>query len=440
MSIASYLARRSLHYGWLVAGLTFLALLVAAGIRATPSVLIVPLEHEFGWSRATISLAISINLILYGLIGPFAAAVLEQIGIRRTMVFALALLGVGVSLTTLMSASWQLVLLWGVVVGSGTGVIALVLGAVVVNRWFVERRGLVLGVLTASTATGQLVFLPMLASLVERFGWRSAVLTIAGVAVLIIPLIALLMRVREAGALRHRPSQVGLRAFGDHSETVEVRHRSVNPIASTLSTLRLGMRRRDFWLLSGSFFICGASTNGLIGTHLIPACIDHGIPEIKAAGLLAVMGIFDFVGTTASGWLSDRWNNRHLLFWYYGLRGLSLIFLPFSFDPHFYGLSIFAVFYGLDWIATVPPTVRLTTNVFGKEKAGVMFGWIVAAHQIGAATAAFGAGALRTWQGSYLQAFILSGILCLIAAVLVLRIDQRPNSRDSQLSPAQLHP
>jgi len=388
-------------------------------------------------------------LVLYGLIGPFAAAVLEQIGIRRTMVFALILLGVWVSLTTLMSASWQLVLLWGVVVGSGSGVIGLVLGAIVVNRWFVERRGLVLGVLTASTATGQLVFLPMLASLVERFGWRSAVLTITGVAVLIVPLIALLMRVREAGALRHRPSQVGLRPFGDHSETVEVRHRSVNPIASTLSTLRVGMRRReaacrqtsrDFWLLSGSFFICGASTNGLIGTHLIPACIDHGIPEVKAAGLLAVMGIFDFVGTTASGWLSDRWNNRYLLFWYYGLRGLSLIFLPFSFDPHFYGLSIFAVFYGLDWIATVPATVRLTTNVFGKEKAGVMFGWIVAAHQIGAATAAFGAGALRTWQGSYLQAFILSGILCLIAAVLVLRIGQRPNSRDYQLSPAQLHP
>ena len=217
---------------------------------------------------------------------------------------------------------------------------------------------------------------------------------------------------------------------------VETRQQGVNFIASTLDTLWLGIRRRDFWLLSGSFFICGASTNGLIGTHLIPACIDHGIPEVKAAGLLAVMGIFDFVGTTASGWLSDRQNNRYLLFWYYGLRGLSLIFLPFSFDPHFYGLSIFAVFYGLDWIATVPPTVRLTTNVFGKEKAGIMFGWIVAAHQIGAATAAFGAGALHTWQGSYLQAFIISGVLCLIAAMLVLRIGQRPITKDSQVTPA----
>jgi sugar phosphate permease len=431
MSLANYLARRSLHYGWIVAALTFLALLIAAGIRATPSVLIVPLEHEFGWSRATISLAISINLILYGLIGPFAAAVLEQIGIRRTMVFALALLGIGVSLTTLMSAPWQLVLLWGVIVGSGTGVIALVLGAIVVNRWFAKRRGLVLGVLTASTATGQLVFLPMLASVVERFGWRSAVLIVAGVSLAIIPLIALLMR--------DRPSEVGLQALGEQSETVETRQRTVNPIATTLSALWLGMRSRDFWLLSGSFFICGLSTNGLIGTHLIPACIDHGIPEVKAAGLLAVMGIFDFVGTTASGWLSDRWNNRYLLFWYYGLRGLSLIFLPFSFDPHFYGLSVFAVFYGLDWIATVPPTVRLTTNVFGKEKAGVMFGWIVAAHQLGAATAAFGAGALRTWLGSYLHAFILAGVMCLIAAVFVLRIGQRPGTSNSQLSPVQLN-
>ncbi|MBH8572013.1 MFS transporter [Nostocaceae cyanobacterium CENA369] len=414
MSLASFLARRSFHYGWLIAGLTFLALLVAAGIRSAPGVLIVPLEKEFGWSRATISLAISVNLILYGLIGPFAATLMERIGIRRTMVFALAFIAIGVGCTTFMSASWQLVLLWGIVVGIGSGVIALVLGAIVVNRWFFEQRGLILGVLTASTATGQLVFLPILASITDRFGWRTAALGLTGAALLIIPAIALFMR--------DRPASIGLRPFGDKSETVEVAQPKVNSIASTLSALWLGMRTRDFWFLFGSFFICGASTNGLIGTHLIPACIDHGIPEVRAASLLAIMGIFDFVGTTVSGWLSDRWNNRYLLCWYYGLRGLSLIFLPFSFHFSFYGLSAFAIFYGLDWIATVPPTVRLTANAFGKENVGVMFGWIVAGHQIGAATAAFGAGALRTWSGSYLQAFILSGILCLIAAVLVLRI------------------
>ncbi|WP_392532311.1 MFS transporter [Nostoc sp. C117] len=421
MSLPSFLARRSLHYGWLVAGLTFLALLVAAGIRSAPGVFIVPLEQEFGWSRATISLAISLNLLLYGLIGPFAATIMERIGIRRMMVFSLAVIAIGVGLTTLMSASWQLVLLWGVVVGCGSGVIALVLGAIVVNRWFFERRGLVLGILTASTATGQLVFLPMLASVSDRFGWRIAALGLSGAALLIIPLIAAFMR--------DRPAEIGLRPFGDKSETAETLQPKANSIASTLNALWLGMHNRDFWLLFGSFFICGASTNGLIGTHLIPACIDHGIPEVKAAGLLAIMGLFDFFGTTMSGWLSDRWNNRYLLFWYYGLRGLSLIFLPFSFNFSFYGLSVFAVFYGLDWIATVPPTVRLVANTFGKENVGVMFGWIVAGHQIGAATAAFGAGVLRTWMGSYFQAFILSGVLCLIAAVCVLQIGQTPNRR-----------
>lgn len=414
------LVRLAPHYGFFVAGLTFLTLLASAGIRATPGVLMVPLEHDVGWSRATISLAVSINLVLYGLLGPFAAALMERFGIRRTMLFSLAFLALGVTLTTVISASWQLVLLWGVVVGSGTGMMSLVLGATVVNRWFKERRGLVLGILTASTATGQLVFLPMQASLVERFGWRPAVLAVAGVTLSIIPLIAIFMR--------DRPSDIGLRPFGDKAESVEVPQPRLNLIASTLGALRLGMRSQDFWLLFISFFICGASTNGLIGTHLIPACIDHAIPEVKAAGLLAVMGIFDLVGTTTSGWLSDRWNSRYLLFWYYALRGLSLLYLPFSFDQSFYGLSIFAVFYGLDWIATVPPTVRLTSNVFGKENVGVMFGWIVAGHQLGAATAAFGAGALRTWLGSYLQAFMISGALCLLAAVLVLGIGQLPRN------------
>lgn len=312
MSLRSFLARHSFHYAWVVAFLTFLALLIAAGIRATPGVFMVPLEREFGWSRATISLAVSINLVLYGLIGPFAATMYEQFGIRRTMVFALAFLGIGVSLTTFMSQPWQLVLLWGVVVGCGTGVIALVLGVIVANRWFVERRGLVIGILTASTATGQLVFLPLLALIVQRFGWRNAALTIAGATFIIIPLIALLMR--------DKPGQIGLRPLGNINEALEeIPQSQENPITSTINTLRLGMRKPDFWLLAGSFFVCGASTNGLIGTHLIPACIDHGIPEVKAASLLAVMGVFDFIGTTASGWLSDRWNNRYLLCGYYGL-------------------------------------------------------------------------------------------------------------------------
>ena len=420
MSLASRLAQRRIHYGWIVAAVTFLVLLSSAGVRATPSILMVPLEREFGWTRATISLAVSINLILYGLMGPFAAALMQRLGVRTTVLVSVATLVLGIALTPLMRAPWQLVLLWGVVVGAGTGMTALVLGATVVNRWFTERRGLVMGILTASTATGQLVFLPLLATVVERHGWRAAVLLVAGAACLIIPLVL--------GLMRERPEDVGLVRYGERA----VRHDEKASLASTpagaLAALRQGIRSGDFWLLAGSFFICGASTNGLIGTHLIPACIDHGISEVRAAGLLAVMGVFDFVGTTGSGWLSDRWNNRYLLSWYYGLRGLSLLFLPYALVNTSLGLPVFAVFYGLDWIATVPPTVRLTTNVFGRDTAPIMFGWIVAAHQLGAATAALGAGALRTALGGYVEAFTISGVLCFVAAAMVLRIDRRAAS------------
>ena len=409
--------QKRLHYGWIVAAVTFVTLLAAAGVRATPSVLIVPLEQDFGWSRETISLAVALNIFLYGMIGPFAAAIMERFGIRRTMCTALAVIALGVALTPLMRHAWQLILLWGVVVGSGTGVTAMVLGATIVTRWFTAQRGLVMGVLTASTATGQLVFLPLLASLAEAYGWRAVSLTVAGVAVALLPLVALLMR--------DRPADLGLAPYGEPGGPHPVPPRQGNPAAIALAALATGLRSRDFWLLAGSFFVCGASTNGLIGTHLIPACIDHGIAEVTGASLLAAMGIFDFIGTTLSGWLSDRWNNNWLLAWYYGLRGLSLMFLPFAFDLSFAGLSIFAVFYGLDWIATVPPTVRLTANAFGKENVGLMYGWIAAAHQIGAATAAYVAGAIRTDYGDYLPAFMLSGMLCLGAALMVLFIGRR---------------
>jgi sugar phosphate permease len=406
-----------LHYAWVVAGVTFLTLLAAAGLRATPGVLIVPLETEFGWSRATISLAIGINIFLYGLIGPFAAAVMDRFGLRRTVLAALACISLGVALTPLMTRPWELVLLWGFVVGAGSGATALVLGATVVARWFAARRGLVMGVLTASTATGQLVFLPVLASLAESYGWRAVSLSVAGIALALIPVVALLMR--------DRPQDIGLAPFGAAPGEIPAVTARRNPAATAILALRDGLRSRDFWLLAGSFFICGASTNGLIGTHLIPACLDHGIPQVTSASLLAAMGLFDLVGTTLSGWLSDRWSNRALLAWYYGLRGLSLLYLPFAFDLSFYGLSLFAVFYGLDWIATVPPTVRLATKTFGAERGPIMFGWIAAAHQLGAAFAAFAAGVLRTNLGTYLEAFLLSGLLCLIAAAMVLMIGRR---------------
>src|SRR5271169_2363011 len=421
--------QRKLHYAWVVAAVTFLTLLAAAGVRATPGVLIVPLETEFGWSRATISFAIGLNILLYGLIGPFAAAVMDRFGLRRTMLAALACIAAGVALTPLMTRSWQLIVLWGVVVGTGSGATALVLGATVVARWFAARRGLVIGILTASTATGQLIFLPALASLVENYGWRTVSLTVAGAALALLPVVAVLMR--------DRPQDVGLAPYGAADDLQPVVGRRRNPAAIALLALRDGLRSRDFWLLAGSFFICGASTNGLIGTHLIPACLDHGIPQVTSASLLAAMGVFDLVGTTMSGWLSDRWSNRGLLAWYYGLRGLSLIYLPFAFDASFYGLPLFAMFYGLDWIATIPPTVRLTTQIFGAARGPIMFGWIAAAHQMGAAVAAFAAGALRTTLGTYFEAFMLAGLLCLIASLMVLFIGRRHDAAAPVPVPAE---
>jgi predicted MFS family arabinose efflux permease len=410
-----------LHYAWIAAGVTFLTLLAAAGARAMPGVILLPVGNEFQWSRATVSSIGSINIFLSGMIGPFAAALYQRFGLRRTMMAAMVCVSTGFGLSMLATRYWQLVLLWGVVVGAGSGMAATVLGAAVANRWFTTRRGLVMGVLTASAATGQLVFLPALASAVTKHGWRSAPLIVTIVTASVIPIIGWLMR--------DDPRDVGLLPYGEEknaaTETTtrgSAITRNENPAKRALMVLAEAVRVRDFWLLAGSFFVCGASTNGLIGTHLIPAAIDCGVPEVRAASLLAMMGIFDLAGTTASGWLSDRFNCRYLLFGYYGLRGFSLLFLPHALAGPAAGLGIFAVFYGLDWIATVPPTVRLTGEVFGREKASIVFGWVVAAHQVGAACAAYAAGALRTNFGSYAPAFIGAGTLCLIAALAVLPI------------------
>ncbi len=407
-----------IHYAWIAAGVTFVTLLVAAGARATPGVILLPIGNEFQWSRATVSSIVAINIFLYGLMGPFAAALYQRFGLRRSMMTALSLLAMGYGLSSFATRYWEFVALWGVIVGAGSGMAATVLGAAVANRWFTQRRGLVMGVLTASTATGQLVFLRGLASAATT-DWRWAVWITAGAAAAVVPLIWWLMR--------DGPGDVGLRPYGESGTAATAVSESAappmgNPADRAVAVLFEAMRVRDFWLLAGSFFVCGASTNGLIGTHLIAAAFDCGIPEVNSATLLMMMGVFDLVGTTASGWLSDRFNCRYLLFGYYGLRGLSLLFLPQALVGPSVGLGIFAVFYGLDWIATVPPTMKLTGDVFGREKASIVFGWIVAAHQVGAAFAAFVAGAVRTGFGSYTYAFIGAGALCVIAALIVLPI------------------
>jgi MFS family permease len=399
------------HYAYVVAALTFVLLIAAAGVRSSPTMLIQPLQTEFHWTTATISAAIALNLALFGFIGPFAAGVFERFGLRRTIAGALALMALAAAASAEMTQSWQFVLLWGGFIGVGAGSIGLVAGATIVNRWFAVNRGTVMGLLTASNATGQLVFLPLFGVLVTRLGWRAEVLFIAAVCAILAPL-ALLV-------LREYPADMRVAPLGADAVVVPVRS-TANPFASAVSALRDGVRTRDFWLLGGSFFICGASTNGLIGTHLVPACGDHGIPEVQAAGLLAAMGVCDLVGTTASGWLSDRYSNRWLLFWYYALRGLSLMYLPEAFGLAGFGLPLFAVFYGLDWIATVPPTVKLIANRFGAARAPMMFGWVLAGHQLGASAIAFGAGVIRTDSGSYDAAFVLSGALCIAAALMVL--------------------
>jgi sugar phosphate permease len=415
LSVAAIrLAAGRLHYAWIIVAITFMVVLLTAGVRSAPSVLIVPLEEEFHWSRATISLAVGINLVFYGMIGPFAATAMDRLGVRRTMSLSLAATAGAVALSPVMSEPWQLILLWGVVVGIGTGMIGAYLAAYIAARWFKERQGMVIGVLTAANAAGQLVFLPTMAALVTMAGWRVMSLVLAGIVVAFVPI--LIWRMRES------PQELGLAPYGDTRPAAAAPAAAGNPIAVTFRALADGARSRDFWLIAGSYFVCGASTNGLIGTHLIPACVDHGLTEIAGAGMLAATGVFALVGGTTSGWLSDRYDNRFLLFWYYGLRGLALIYLPFALDMPLAGMAVFSVFYGLDWIASVAPTVHLLRRVVGSERIGIMVAWITTLHMVGGAGAAYAAGLLRMGFGTYLEAFILSGLLCIVAALAVLLI------------------
>jgi MFS family permease len=428
--LAAALARRNVYYGWVVVGVTLLTTVVTAAAMSTPGVLIVPLENEFGWNNEQISSALALRLMLFGLFGPFAAAFMNRYGVRAVMVSAVILISAGFLASLAMTQVWQLVLLWGIVVGVGTGLTAMVLAVTVATRWFNARRGLVMGMFAASNATGQLIFLPLIARLATDHGWRMALVFVC-CALAVAGVVALLL-------MRDRPSDVGLPLYGETA---------VNPppaagvglvslLLSPIVVLKEAARTPIFWILFGTFFVCGCSTNGLIQTHFVTLCHDYGLPAVTAASVLAMMGFFDFFGTIGSGWLSDRFDPRWLLFWYYGLRGLSLLYLPFT-DFTFYGLSLFAVFYGLDWIATVPPTVKITADRFGREKAGIVFGWVFAGHQIGAASAAFGAGLVRTQFSTYLPAFFVAGGLCIIAALAVISVRKSSSMAVGAAAPAR---
>src|SRR4051812_7307406 len=404
---------RRIHPAWWVAAVTFLALVGAAAFRAVPGVLIDPLRAEFGWSVSTISAAVAVNMALYGLTAPFAAALMERFGIRRVVMCALLVVALGSGLTVFMTTSWQLVLLWGVLVGLGTGSMALSLVATVTGRWFVARRGLVSGILTAGGAAGQLIFLPLVAWIDSQWGWRAASLGTTAAAIAVLPLVAWL--------LRDRPRDLGVVPYGgtaaDDADPVRT-----GAARAAVRGLVEGARTRPFWLLAVGFFICGMSTNGLVQPHFIPAAHDHGLPVTTAAGLLAVVGLFDIAGTVFSGWLTDRYDPRVLLLTYYGLRGLSLFALPVLFGPQLQpSMVAFIVFYGLDWVAPVPPTLALCRQHFG-GRAPVVFGWVFASHQVGSAIAAFGGGVIRDVTGSYDLAWLLAGGLCLAAAVMSISI------------------
>ncbi|WP_343612980.1 MFS transporter [Novosphingobium sp.] len=419
---ATLAARGSKALAIQVTAITFLALLVSAGLRSAPGVMMVPLGLHFGWDRATVSLTSAIGIFLYGLVGPFAAALMLSIGIRRTMMGGLALMAAGTLASHWMSQSWHYLLTWGVISGFGSGAVANVLGATVTNRWFAKRQGLVMGLFSASTATGSLVFLPFLAWLTRDGAWQPVVDTVGLASLIMIPLVLLL--------LPESPASRGIARFGEAPGTPPPPPRQASAMLA-LEALARASKSGTFWLLFGTFFVCGATTNGLVGTHLIAYCGDHGIAPVAAAGLLSTMGIFDLFGTTASGWLTDRFDPRRLLFVYYGLRGLSLIVLPFlDFGP--IGLGVFAVFYGLDWIATVPPTLAIANRAFGEREAPIIFGWVVAGHQLGAACAALGAGLVRQEWGSYGPAFAGAGVLGLLAALAALAL---PHAR-AQLRPA----
>ncbi len=409
------MAKQKIHPGWIAVTVTFFTLMASAGYRSAPSVLIVPLEDAFGWSRSQIALAVSINVLLFGLVAPFAAALMERFTVRKVVMSALALVSLSATSTVFMTQPWHLWALWGIGVGVGAGSMALVFAATIANRWFVARKGIVVGALTAATASGQLIFLPLLSHFALTYGWKSVSLTVGGAAALIIPFIFLF--------LKEKPELLGMTPYGAPADWQPPAPNELSAARIAIDTLKVSSKSRDFWILFGTFLVCGLSTNGLIGTHFIPAAHDHGMVETVAASLLALVGVFDVIGTIFSGWLTDRMDPRKLLFFYYGLRGLSLFLLPsILFSTMHPSTLVFIIFYGLDWVATVPPTLMLCRMVMGNQRSAVVYGWVFVGHQIGASIAALGAAVLRVKLGDYAVAFYISATMCLVASLAVLQI------------------
>ncbi|MGX2960316.1 MFS transporter [Peribacillus sp. JNUCC 23] len=414
---------KRIHYSWFILTVTFFSIIVAGIVMSSSGVFINPFENEFGWDRSVIALAFAISMFFYGISGPFMAALLDVIGLKKMMIVSMATLLTGIILIIIMNQSWQLIIIWGFIIGLGSSLFLTVLSPYVANHWFEKRRGLAVGILTASTATGQLILLPVLAAIIENYSWRPAIGLMMILSFIMLIIIFLFMK--------NTPKDVGILPYGHEEEIQESNEgQKENPIVIAFNGLFEAVKVKEFWLLAGSFFICGLSTSGLIGTHFVSYCISFGIPLVTAASILSFMGIFNLVGTTLSGWLSDRFDNRWLLFWYYGLRGVSLVFLPCALNEgSITMLVIFTVFYGLDWIATVPPTISISRQIFGINKSGIVYGWIYAFHQAGAAAAAYGGGLIYKFFNTYTWAFFLAGVFCLLASLFVIIIKKQHSSQ-----------
>lgn len=403
---------RKVHPAWWVAATTGLVILVTGWSTGVPGVLTNPLLEEFGWSRGAIGFAFAVNIVLYGLTAPFAAALMDRFGIRLVVSTALVVMAAGTALTAVMTGSWQLVAGWGVLVGLATGSMALTFAATVANRWFVSRRGLVSGVLTSASMFGGMVLMPLLAWIVEQYQWRAGVVVVGLAALALLPMVLLL--------LRDHPGDLGLKAYGAAEYTPK-------PAASTgaarraLVLLRRAAGTAPFWLLAGTFAICGGSTNGIMMTHFVPATSEHGMPAMIATSLLLVVGVFNTVGAAGSGWLTDRFSERWLLVAYYSLRAVALLLLPlFLSSTVQVPVVVFVVGYGLLDLATVPPTIGLCRKYYGEDNGAVIFGWVSAAHAVGAGTTAFFGGVTRELLGSYTTVWIGAGAMCAVAALMSL--------------------
>jgi len=401
---------RRIHPAWIVTGITCLALLAVAGVRSSFGVFVHPLQHEFGWDRATISWAAVLSMILYGALGPLAGRLSDRHGPKVVLVASLLLVGVGVLASSTISRLWQFHLYYGVLTSLGAGGAAMVTAAAMTSRWFATRRALVMGLAGAAVSAGQLLVLPFAQQIEIWYGWRWSFAVMGAL---------LLAAVLPATALvfRNEPAEVGARPYG----WTEVQASPASVADAARSTpLGMAVRHPGFWLLAGSFFVCGYTSTGLIGVHLIPHAVDHGFPKMAASSAMGLMGAMNVVGTTLSGYICDRYGKRVPLALYYFLRGLSLFFLPAVTDLT--ELNLFAIVFGLNYISTVPPTSMLTADLFGRRSVGMLFGWIFLAHQIGAGLASYVGGFVYDHTGTYDLAFLSAGVLGILAAGMVLAI------------------